>query len=272
MAIDVLRTSLMRRTPLFSRALRYPTLCLSLVLLAAVGQVEAASGGLEVTATYWERITLPPGAELVISLNDVSSAEGLAKKISTQRYSIVGVPKTVVLGYDPQIIRGEGRYAIEAALWSSDGRLLFQSEARVGILAGDDSGSVEVLLRPFDEGDENSRGIGSIFGVQWIVTEVDGEPRSEVEPAVMVINADLSFSIFGGCNRFMGKLSLAEGELGFPETLAGTLMACPNEVEALERRLLEALHRSERYLRCGSGLVLVDVNGRATVHLKERPE
>ncbi|MFC6637165.1 META domain-containing protein [Sulfitobacter sediminilitoris] len=80
----------------------------------------------------------------------------------------------------------------------------------------------------------------------------------------------MRFSIFGGCNRFIGDLALSEGTIAFPESFAGTLMACPDDVERHERAFLDALARVHSYVRYGTGLVLTDRSGGALLHFVER--
>ena len=78
--------------------------------------------------------------------------------------------------------------------------------------------------------------------------------------------------MFGGCNRFVGQVFLADGEIAFPENFAGTMMACPGEAEALERTLLETLRKVSGYVRYGTGLVMTDADGNGLLHFEERPE
>lgn len=104
------------------------------------------------------------------------------------------------------------------------------------------------------------------------MTEVFGEAWGNDDPATLVIDNEMNFSIFGGCNRFSGQLVFWGDGLAFPEDFAATLMACPDEVEALERRFLAALRRVVDYVRYGAGLVMIDAEGRAVLHFAEAPE
>ncbi|PWJ10525.1 META domain-containing protein [Jannaschia seohaensis] len=49
-------------------------------------------------------------------------------------------------------------------------------------------------------------------------------------------------------------------------------MACPDEIEAQERRFLDALAQVSDYVLYGAGLVMEDFDGRAVLHLFETPE
>ena len=104
------------------------------------------------------------------------------------------------------------------------------------------------------------------------MTEVFGEAWPNDDPAALVIDDEMNVSAFRGCNRFRGQLQPSGRGLAFPDNLAGTMMACPDEVEAQERRFLAALVQVSDYVRYGSGLVIVDAEGRAVLHFVETPE
>jgi putative lipoprotein len=112
----------------------------------------------------------------------------------------------------------------------------------------------------------------SIAGVTWSVTAVAGQRWTNEAPATLTLGEDMTFSIYGGCNRFAGQLRLSDAEIAFPEGFAGTLMACAEETEALERRFLEALRGVSRYARYGDGLVMTDARGQELLHFVARGE
>jgi putative lipoprotein len=87
-----------------------------------------------------------------------------------------------------------------------------------------------------------------------------------------VLDDERNFALFGGCNRFSGRLAPSGGGLIFPEDFAGTMMACPDPVEAMERQILAALRQVADFVRYGSGLVMMDANGRAVLHFVATPE
>jgi putative lipoprotein len=120
--------------------------------------------------------------------------------------------------------------------------------------------------------DEVTSPARTISGIQWAVTEVMGAPWENDNPATLIIDDKMNFSIFGGCNRFSGQLILLDGEIAFPQSFAGTLLACSDETEALERGFLNALARVSGYVRYGAGLVMTDLRGNALLHLEERPQ
>ncbi|MDU8912863.1 META domain-containing protein [Aestuariicoccus sp. MJ-SS9] len=90
--------------------------------------------------------------------------------------------------------------------------------------------------------------------------------------ATAVIDDAMNGSAFGGCNRFRGQVQPSGLGLAFPENMAGTMMARPDEIEAQERRFLDALAQVSDYVRYGAGIVMEDFDGRAVLHFFETPE
>jgi putative lipoprotein len=242
-----------------------------LAMLAAASVAMAETAELNLSVTYRERIALPPGAQLEVQLLDVSRADAASLRISSQRFALTGVPIAVVLPYDAQIIDPRGRYAVVADIWDGDARV-FRTTRRYSVLDGSGDNPVEMILTMVEGGGEAPDQGLPITGVEWAVTEIAGLPWGNDDPATLSIDADMNVAIFGGCNRYVGALMVSGGEIAFPETLAGTLMACPPEVEELERGFLEALRGVTGYVRYGAGLVLIDAGGRALLHFVERPE
>jgi putative lipoprotein len=111
-----------------------------------------------------------------------------------------------------------------------------------------------------------------IQGIAWRVTEVLGEAWVGDDPATLAIDDTMRFSIFGGCNRYVGQLALNGNRIAFPPDMAGTLMACPEAGDVQERRFVDALRRVATYVRYGAGLVLMDAGGTALMHFEQAPD
>ena len=57
-----------------------------------------------------------------------------------------------------------------------------------------------------------------------------------------------------------------------PANFAGTMMACPENGERLERNTLDALKAATGYIRHGSNLALTNEAGVTVLRLREMPE
>ncbi|MCU0907490.1 MAG: META domain-containing protein [Rhodobacteraceae bacterium] len=244
------------------------------VMVAAITALAPDAGAepatLEVTVSYRERIALPPGAELEVELLDISGADATARRIASQRFAMTGVPMTVALPHDRQLAGDGTRLALGAVIWSGDRRVFALTSPQV-LPDGAGAGPVEVRLDMVPDPAPEAGPAWPVRGVVWRVTEVLGEPWAGGDPATLAIDDTMQVSVFGGCNRYVGQVRLAGREIGFPPDFAGTLMACPDAVEAQERAFLAALRRVTHLVRYGAGLVLMDAGGTALLHFEPAP-
>jgi putative lipoprotein len=243
----------------------------AVVMMAVSPAAQAETATVEVTVGYRERIALPPDAQLEVELLDVSRADAKATRIASQRFAVTGVPMTVALSFDPALARDGTRFALAAVIWSGD-RQVFALVQPQMLPEGPGAGPVEVTLAMVPEPAAEAGSAFPVQGIAWRVTEVMGAPWDGDDPATLAIDDTMQFSIFGGCNRYVGQVRIAGREIAFPPDFAGTLMACPDAVEAQERAFLDALRRVTQHVRYGAGLVLMDAGGTALMHFEQAPE
>lgn len=241
-------------------------------LLAAPTGVMAQMQTLSVTVSFRERIALPPDAQLDVQILQIADADMQGGTIAAQRFAITGVPMTVSLSFDPEVIVDGAPYALGAAIRTPDGPRMFRGTMTLDALGGGEAAAIEMLLTMLPDAETTNAVPRRISGVAWTVTEVLGEAWPNDEPATLVIDDEMNVSAFGGCNRYRGQLQPSGRGLAFPENMAGTMMACPDAVEAVERRFLAALMQVSDYVRYGGGLVMLDAEGRAVMHFIETPE
>ena len=99
---------------------------LSLILTASVAacasyQAGSSSGGtatLTGTVAYRERMALPPGATITVTLSDVSRMDAAATVIAETTVDPAGrqVPIPFELRYDPGKIQPSGTYSVRATI------------------------------------------------------------------------------------------------------------------------------------------------------------
>lgn len=253
------------RKPAWIRAI------LAAVMMAVSQAATAETATVDVTVSYRERIALPPDAQLEVELLDVSRADAKATRITAQRFAVTGVPMTVTLGYDPALAGTGARLSVGAVIWSGD-RQVFALVPPQMLPQGPGAGPVEVTLAMVPEAETEAASVLPVQGIAWRVTEVQGAPWDGEDPATLAIDDTMQVSIFGGCNRYVGQVRIAGREITFPPDFAGTMMACPDGVEAQERRFLDALRRVTQHVRYGAGLVLMDAGGTALMHFEPAPE
>ncbi|TIS77963.1 MAG: hypothetical protein E5W94_11675, partial [Mesorhizobium sp.] len=90
----------------------------------------AAEKTLKGEVTYRERIALPPNAVLFVQLANVSQADAPAAVIGERKMAPAGqVPIKFEISFDPQVIRPDMTYVLQARI-TVDDRLLFISDMR----------------------------------------------------------------------------------------------------------------------------------------------
>lgn len=99
-----------------------------MVLFCAVGSEGPASGQVKGTATYRERIAMPPDAVFEATLEDVSKADARAEVMGQARIERPGNPPIrFEITYDPVQIISSHRYAVRARILVG-GKLFFTTD------------------------------------------------------------------------------------------------------------------------------------------------
>jgi len=100
--------------------------------------------------TYRQRVALPAGAVVTVTLNDVSLADAPATTLATATITTQGenVPIPFTLTYDPARIVEKHSYAVSARI-TIDGKLSWITATRHGVLTrGQPSDAVTIVLQP----------------------------------------------------------------------------------------------------------------------------
>lgn len=112
-----------------------------------------------------------------------------------------------------------------------------------------------------------------LAGSHWALGQINGEDARLGKDAGLVFDtAGTWVSASGGCNRFMGDVILSGDTLTFPKKMAGTLMACPPEIDAQERAFLAALKDVQRFEQEGETLRLLDKEQTILLQFERLPQ
>jgi putative lipoprotein len=213
------------------------------------------------TATYLERIALPPGAVFEATLEDVSKADARSEVVGTTRIEQPeNPPIAFAIPYDASRIDEKRRYAIRARILV-DGKLLFTTDRSYPVLTGGQGREVAMQLRrvaaPAQASDE------PLENTYWKLTHLGDAPVSVAErqrEAHFILHpADKRVSGSGGCNRFTGGYELAGDRLNFGR-MAATMMACADTMDS-EKAFLSALQQAARARIREQHLDLLDASG-----------
>ncbi|MEY8842813.1 YbaY family lipoprotein [Cribrihabitans sp. XS_ASV171] len=225
---------------------------LFLSILTAGG---AMAGVIEGSAGYRERIAVLPGSVLQVELLDVSKADAPAEVLSSRRYALKGVPAAFELHYDDALIDERMRYVLRAEI-RREGRLLFTTDTSYPVLTQGAGNAADLMLVKVSAPVE-----ARLEGSEWVMQSMrDMDLIPERLPEIG-FTEDGAFFATGGCNRLRGAVTIGADSLEFPDAIAGTMMACPEEVEMQESAFLDALAMVAGYALDQGELVLMDGQG-----------
>jgi putative lipoprotein len=262
-------------------AVRQITLAALTAAAAFAAQAQAILPG---TASYLERIALPPNAALDVSLEDISLADAPAVVIGTAHVAPAGNPPIRFgIGYDPEKILANHRYAVRATIKLGD-KLLFTTDTlhpvSAGSLAQGEPSRVDVLLRSATSKPAAAAASAPVpdaplINTYWKLTELGGQPV-KVEPNqrephfVLHASSAQGKRIAGsdGCNRFTGGYLLDGSKLSLDKP-ASTMMACLQGAEQAQA-YLKALSQVAGWHVSGNLLDLQDADGKVLARFEMR--
>ena len=127
-----------------------PILILFLGVVALAGCGKSSDKALVTgTATYLQRIALPPDAVMTTRIEDVSKADAPADVIGEQVIQTQGkqVPIPFEVSYDSNQIQENHSYGLRVRIEDSAGKLLFINDTNVPVITrGNPTSDIEVIL------------------------------------------------------------------------------------------------------------------------------
>lgn len=224
--------------------------------------------------TYRERVALPPGAELRITL----VAQPGARPIVGATADIAGranVPLQFALDVRSSVIKPGGDYGLLAEI-RSEGRTLFRSQQPIPVDAAAPAhalilvtlspdpppAAAGAILPPIDTADP-------LLNTVWTVTSIGGEPTLAGSKVTFSIAADYRAGGNSGCNNYFTEAGFTGPPLTFGP-IAGTRIACAPDIMAQETRFFAALGATAGYELAGNTLKLFDAAGVPLVGLVQQ--
>ncbi len=240
---------------------------------ATVGMAMAETATVTVTAETPEDVTLAEGSILGIELLDVSRADAPSTLVSSMAMQVSTLPVTVDLPYDTTLIDDRMTYSVSGSVVGGDGTI-YHTTSAAPVITRDAGTTVTITFdgkisaKPTPAA-ETSDPLG---GNAWTAYEIGGRMLIAEDPPTLTLSPDGQFSLYAGCNRYVGKAEIADGAFTVAQPMAGTRMLCPENRMALENTTVEAFESSVGYLRKGDQLILTNAAGLATMRFSETPE
>ncbi len=229
-----------------------------IVALGCAGCAASIAASLTGTATYRERMALPPAAVFEASIEEASRANAPANVIATTEVKSPRTPIGFVLTYDDKAIRPDRHYVVRGRI-TLDGQVLFANDSDVPLPTGGGVQNVALLLR---RAAGDTAGM-SVEGTHWKLRTLHGVVVTPAEPTqqawLMLDPAGHRASGFAGCNLLTGDYTLEDDRLTFSH-MATTLRMCLQGMDQ-EQAFLKALPVVARWRVSGTRLALLDKDG-----------
>ena len=254
--------------------------CIFLTIVLALLATQAIAQTIHGTATYRERMALPPGAVLEATIQDVSRADVPATVVASTRVESPGNPPIAfTIAYDQAKILPDHRYVVRVRILF-DGKLLFTSDVATPVITRGNPTSVSMMLRRVGAGQKASASPGSptspsarpLEATYWRAIDLAGKPTPTQDvkrEAHLVFEAGGRVSGSDGCNRITGGYELKGDGITFGQ-MAGTQMACPDTAD-IELGVRAALTGASRWMIVGDRLELFDGTGARLAAFEARP-
>jgi putative lipoprotein len=233
-----------------------------------MGSPGTASRAVQGTATYRERIAMPPNAAFEAILEDVSRGGARAEVIAQVRNEQPGNPPIpFTIAYDRARIDPRRSYSVRGRILV-DGRLWFTTEQQYPVLTRGHGSVASLQLRRVSGSSPavplpRMPSVAPLENTYWKLTQlgsawIAAAPQQR-EAHFILHPANRSVSGSGGCNRLTGSYELTGNRISFRK-VASTMMACVDGMD-MELPFLKALGRVNQWTIAGQQLELFDAAG-----------
>lgn len=237
------------------------------LLLAFAGPALAAKVTLTGDVTYRERIALPPGGTLSVSLIDLASPDKPRVSAKAPIGSPGQVPLTFTLNFDDTVIVAGHSYALVAEIAGTDAVWFRNAEPyAVDPLAPAAPILIIVNVVPRDAATVAApepvvAPPPPILDITWQAESIGGAPVARGIVSSLSIASDMRAGGRGGCNSWFAQAEINAERLIF-SAVAATRMACVSDDATKQEDSFFAALAATRFWRLDKDhLILLDAGG-----------
>lgn len=247
------------------------------LLLLAVAPALADRFTLTGDVTYRERIALPEGGMLTVTLIDLTQPDrpGLSATAAIARPG--KVPLTFTLNLDTDALDATHQYALVAQIAGADGAVWFRNDEPYPVDPMAPATPILIIVN-FQGGSDTPAATDlpaepaappPILNITWNAQSIGGNPVARGSVSSLSIGSDLRAGGRGGCNSWFAQAQVGEQSLVL-SAVAATRMACIDDaLTAQESAFFNALAQTRFWRMDGSTLTLLDTAGGELVVLEK---
>lgn len=245
-----------------------------LMLPAAAKCIAQGLLTIEGTATYRERMSLPPDAMFEATLEDVSLADAPSQVLGQARIDQPGNPPFhFSIEYDPLQVQPNHIYAVRGRIIAGD-RTLFTTDQRYQVLTQGHGSQIGMMMMHRVQGQRQPASTAvSLRETYWKLESIAERPITAADQqreAYLILSAeDGRVTGSGGCNRIAGSYNANERSLRFTG-IASTRMACTRGMDT-ESNFLNALEQVRSWKILSRQLELMDGSGKTVLRFIAQP-
>ncbi|MCI0388404.1 MAG: YbaY family lipoprotein [Acidobacteria bacterium] len=213
------------------------------------------------TVTYWQRMALPPNAEVIVKLVDVSRQDVPAITLGEQRIPANGkqVPFSFEIAYDATKINPASTYAVQARIVQGE-QLLFISTTSHQVITQNRPSQIEIVVQPAPSPQTSAPGNHSLEQTAWELVKLNGKAvvatTNKQRKPYLRFDSSLKRAAFSaGCNTISGVYTLQGDSLSIKPG-PSTRMFCQGIMEQ-EKALIDAMGSVTRWKIEGETLLLL---------------
>jgi putative lipoprotein len=249
-------------------------LVLAAMMLLAVLVPAAAADKLMVAGKvhYRERLLLPAGTTLTVSLVDLANPEHPIVSVDAVTADRARSPLDFSLNLAEGVLR-EGRdYGVTAEIVTAGDRLWFKSALPVALDPVALDVPVEILVVAAGQKPAPEAAIAKLYDMKLEVIALSGAKLVDGLYPTLMLSADLRASGSSGCNNWFAQATLDGDAISFSPA-AATRKACPAPgLAAQETVFFAALENVTRWQMRGQQMQLLDAKGDELILLAPLPD
>lgn len=205
---------------------------------------------INVSVAYRERIMLPPGAELKLTLADAAEMDIAAEEIASLTLPVEGGPPyDLTLDYDPGKLNKKGSYVLRATIWEGD-KLIFTSTESIEAFKNQDDSPVEIIVRSLDSKSASlTQGNVPLEDTYWKLVSLNNKKikvgDGDQDLYIQFLYNESRVNGYAGCNNFSGGYETDGANLKFGMMMS-TKKMCMETIDQ-EQEYLLMLSKTESY-------------------------
>jgi len=244
------------------------------LLLALASPALAAKVTLKGDVTYRERIALPPGGTLSVSLIDLATPDKPRVSAKAPIASPGQVPLTFTLNFDDTVIVAGHSYALVAEIAGPDAVWFRNAEPyALDPLAPAQPVLIIVSIVPEEQAVPAPEPVvapptpSPILDITWQAETIGGAPVARGIASSLSIAPDMRAGGRGGCNSWFAQAEVNAERLIF-SAVAATRMACISDEATRQEDSFFAALAATRFWRIDKDhLILLDAGGAELANL-----